>query len=85
MKKAFVWIIRIIVLVLLIKVVLWSWEQYQSGDADNTPGEVSEFDKICAITNADTGSCVCTHRQTGERLNVSYDECIRRMKERRNR
>ena len=85
MKKISVWIMRIIVLLLLIKLVLWSWEQYQLGGQERPPQEVQDFDKMCAIINADTGSCVCTHRQTGERLDLSYDECVRRVRERRER
>ena len=85
MKKLFVWIVRIAVLVLIVKVVLWSWEQYQLGSIEEAPQQVSDFDKVCDITNADTGSCVCTHRQTGERLKVSYEECVGRVHKRRSR
>ncbi len=78
MKKLFTWIVRLIVLALIVKVVLWSWEQYQQGGKEPAPAEVIDFDKVCRITNPDLGSCVCLHRQTNERLKVPYDECVHR-------
>lgn len=78
MKKLITWIIRIFVLVLIVKVVLWSWEQYQQGGQKGKPTQVNDFDKICRITNPDLGSCVCLHRHTNERLKVPYDECVHR-------
>jgi hypothetical protein len=81
MKKLFVWIIRIAVLVLLAKIVMWSWQQYHSGGAKGALDGVSDFDKMCHVTNPDTLSCVCIHRQTRERLSVPHDECVRRARD----
>ncbi len=78
MKTLFTWIIRLIVLALIVKVVLWSWEQYQQGGKETPSAEVNDFDKVCRITNPDLGSCVCLHRETNERLKVPYDECVQR-------
>lgn len=65
-------------LVVLIKVVMWSWDKYQSGGQESQSGEVNEMDKVCRITNPDTGSCVCLHRKTNERLSLPYAECVSR-------
>ncbi len=78
MKKLFTWVIRIIVLLIIVKIVLWSWEQYQHGGKQTSPTQVNDFDKVCRITNPDLGSCVCLHRHTNERLKVPYDECVHR-------
>lgn len=76
MKKIFVWAIRIIVLVLIVKVVMWSWGQFQQGGRNSQAGEVRDVDKVCKITNPDTGQCFCVHRETRDRLKVPYDECV---------
>ena len=81
MKTLFTWVIRIAVLVVLVKIVLWSWEQYQLGGVANEDGETDDFYKQCRITNPDTGSCVCIHRETRERLKIPYDECVRRARD----
>ena len=78
MRKLLIWIVRIAVLLLLARVVFWAWEQYQAGGADGPTVEISEFDKVCRITNPDFGSCVCLHRQTNERLDLPYEECVKR-------
>lgn len=82
MKTLFTWIVRIAVLLLIIKIVMWSWDKYQQGGQEGPGGHVSEFDKICKITNPDFGSCVCVHRQTSERLeDIPYEECVKRARE----
>ena len=78
MRKLMIWIVRIAVLLLLARVVYWAWEQYQAGGEPAPAAEISEFDKVCRITNPDFGSCVCVHRQTNERLDLPYEECVRR-------
>ena len=78
MRKIFIWVVRIAVLVVLIKIVMWSWDKYQRGGQSSAAGEVLEMDKVCRITNPDTGSCVCVHRKTNERLSLPYEECARR-------
>lgn len=81
MKKLFVWIVRIAVLAVLVKIVLWSWDQYQGGGKEASAGEVTDWDKVCRITNPDYGSCVCLHRYTNQRLEVPYEECVQRARE----
>lgn len=78
MKKALIWVVRIAVLLLLVKLVLWSWEQYQHGGETPPMDNVLEMDKQCRITNPDFGSCVCVHRRTNEKLAIPYDECVTR-------
>ncbi len=78
MKKVLIWVVRIAVLLLLLKIVLWSWEQYQRGGQSSAASEVPEVDKLCQITNPDTGACVCINRNTRERLSLPYEECARR-------
>ncbi|MEE4217185.1 MAG: hypothetical protein V2I48_06220 [Xanthomonadales bacterium] len=78
MKKVLIWVVRIAVLLLLLKIVLWSWEQYQRGGRSSPASEVPELDKQCQITNPDTGACVCIDRKTRERLPLSYNECVQR-------
>lgn len=78
MKNIMTWIIRLAVLALIVKIVLWSWEQYQQGGKEVSQGEVIDFDKVCLITNPDLGSCVCRHRKTNETLKLPYEECVER-------
>lgn len=78
MKKVMTWIIRIAVLILLVKLVMWSWEQYQHGGEPVRVDNVGEMDKECRITNPDYGSCVCVHRRTKEKLAIPYEECVTR-------
>ncbi len=78
MQKLFTWIVRLAVLAALAWVVLWAWEQYQAGGKPAPVDDVSDFDKVCKITNPDFGSCVCVHRQTNERLSIPYEECVQR-------
>ena len=82
MNKLFTWAVRIAVLAVLIKLILWSWAQYQ-GSEQETAGVVSDWDTECSITNPDTGSCVCVHRDTGERLKVGYEKCVKLAREKR--
>ena len=76
MKKLFTWIVRIAVLLLLAKIVMWSWQKYQSGGQEAQHGDVPDFEKVCRITNPDYGSCVCLHKRTNERLDLPYEECV---------
>lgn len=78
MRKLLTWIVRIIVLLLLLQVALWSWDRYRQGAGNAGQKEVLDGDKICRITNPDLGSCVCLHRQTNERLKLPYEECVER-------
>lgn len=82
MRKLLTWIVRIAVVLLLIKIVWWSWEQFQSGNVGSGPREVLDSDKVCRVTNPDLGTCVCVHRQTNERLKLPYEECLTRARER---
>ena len=76
MKKLFTWIVRIAVLLLLVKIVMWSWDKYQSGGREAAQGDILDYDKVCRITNPDTGSCVCMHKRSNERLDLPYEECV---------
>jgi len=78
MKNLFTWIVRLAVLALIIKIVLWSWQQYQLGGKESPTAEVIDMDKVCRITNPDFGSCVCRHRKTNETLDLPYEECLER-------
>lgn len=83
MNKVLTWIVRIIVLVIIVKVVIWSWEQYQSGGSGSSGEQVPEWNRVCRITNPDLGSCVCTNKDTNERLSVPYDECVKEARKQR--
>lgn len=78
MKKVMTWVVRIVVLILLVKLVMWSWDQYQHGGEPQHVDNVNEMDKVCRITNPDYGSCVCLHRRTNEKLDIPYKECMTR-------
>ena len=82
MRKLMTWIVRIAVLLILVQVILWSWDQYQSGDFQTGQQEVLDSDKVCRVTNPDLGSCVCVHRETNERLDLTYEECRSRASDR---
>ena len=76
MKKVFLWIVRVIVLLLIIKVIAWSLQEFRRGGKEGALDEVLDVDRECRIINPDLGSCRCVHRNTRERLAVPYDECV---------
>ena len=51
MRKLLTWIVRIIVLLLLLQIALWSWDRYRQGAGNAGQKEVLDGDKICRITN----------------------------------
>ena len=63
----------IIVVVLAYKAAMWAYQGYQAGGQVQQQ-KVLDVDKICNVT-ADTGQCVCRHRQTNQRLSIPYEEC----------
>ena len=76
MKKGFYWAVRLLVLAVAIKTVLWAWQTHEARDtARQTQQKVLEVDKVCSVI-ADTGQCFCHHRQTQQRLSIPYAECI---------
>ncbi len=76
MKNVFLWIVRVIVLLLIIKVIAWSWQEFRRGGKEGSLEEVLDVDRECRVTNPDLGSCVCVHRRTRELLSVPYEECV---------
>lgn len=69
------WMFRIVVLVLAMKLAWWAYQTYRPGaPADRLP-EVPDVDKECHVI-PDTGQCICRHRWTNERLSVPYRECV---------
>ena len=75
-RKGISWVMWIIVAVLAYKAAMWAYQGYQSGGQVQQQ-KVLDVDKICNVT-ADTGQCVCRHRQTEERLSIPYEECLSR-------
>ena len=76
MRKGIYWILWIIVAVLAYKAAMWAYQGYQAGEQAQQQ-QVLDIDKICSVT-ADTGQCVCHHRQTNQRLSIPYEECVSR-------
>ena len=83
MRKVINWIIQLVVIVLLIKGGIWAYQAFMPKGKTVQKQEVRDFDKMCQVTNADTGQCVCVHRQTNKRLSIPYDECVRLAREKR--
>ena len=76
MRKLFSLALWIIAAVLAYKAAMWAYQGYQAGGQVQQQ-EVLDVDKSCSIT-ADTGQCVCRHRQTEEALSIPYEECVSR-------
>ena len=75
MRKGLSLALWIIVAVLAYKAAMWAYQGYQAGgQVQVQQQQVLDVDKICNVT-ADTGQCVCRHRQTQERLSIPYEEC----------
>ena len=73
MRKGISLALWIIAAVLAYKAAMWAYQDYQaSGQVQQQ--QVLDVDKICNVT-ADTGQCVCRHRQTNQRLSIPYEEC----------
>ncbi len=73
-KPIVTWLVRIVVLVVLVKVVLWSWDGFiKSGQVKHE--EVIDSDKVCRIVSVDTGQCICRHRLTNEMLDITREAC----------
>jgi len=66
--------VRLVVLAVVVKGLLWAWQAYQARDLADQAQEVLDVDKVCSVI-ADTGQCFCRHRQTNQRLSVPYREC----------
>ena len=77
MRKAVQWAFWIILAVLVYKVGMWVYQGLGSGNQAQHHNEVFDHDKVCRI-NADTGQCICRHRQTNQKLSISYEECVSR-------
>ena len=73
MRKLISLALWIIAAVLAYKAAMWAYQGYQAGGQVQQQ-EVIDADKICSVT-ADTGQCVCRHRQTMQRLSIPYEEC----------
>ncbi len=67
----------IIAAVLTYKLAVWAYQGYQISKQGHQQQEVLEFYKVCWM-NADTGRCMCRHRQTKQRISMPYDECVSR-------
>lgn len=65
----------LIILALVVKGGMWGYENFISGGTQDRQQPVLDIDKNCR-ENADTGQCICRHRQTGERLKIVYEECV---------
>lgn len=65
----------VILIIILSKVVLWAWGEFLAGRQSGSQQQTLDIDKDCRM-DADTGSCICRHRRTGERLSIPYDECV---------
>ena len=75
LKKVVSWALQIVALVLAVKFALWAYEGLKPDGPSQPQQEVLDIDKKC-LMDADTGFCVCRHRWTNERLDVSRDECV---------
>jgi len=79
MNKLWTLIKNLVILLLVIFVVRWSWQKFNESDTtQHDLSRIPDSDKVCRIVNADTGACVCYHRQTEARLALSHDECLSR-------
>lgn len=67
----------IIAAALALKLALWAYQGYGAGGEQHQLQEVFDHDIICTM-NADTGQCLCHHHETGQRISISYDECVSR-------
>lgn len=77
MRKWIYLALQIIAVVLTIKLVLWAYQNFRTGDQGQQQPEVLELDIICR-TDADSGRCICRHRRTNDRIPLSYEECASR-------
>jgi hypothetical protein len=65
----------LIALAILAKAGLWAWDNFTNDSRPAPRQQVLDIDKDCRM-DADSGSCICRHRQTGERLKIDYSECV---------
>jgi len=77
MRKVTQWLFWIILIVLAYKVALWVYQGLSTGGQAQQQEEIFDHDKVCRII-ADTGQCICRHRQNNQILNISFDECVSR-------
>ena len=73
-RKLFSLALLVIGVALLYKAAMWSYDSYRDDSPGPTQQEILDVNKDCRM-NADTGSCICRHKQTRARLDVSYEEC----------
>ena len=74
MRKLISGLFQILVLAAVAWGVWWGWQAFSS-TGRTPPAKVLDIDKQCRVF-ADSGQCICHHRQTEQPLSVPYDECV---------
>ena len=77
MKNLLNIIFWIIIFALVAWGIMWAYEEFGDGGQKAAANQVVDIDKDCR-QDADSGQCICRHRQTGERLKIDYQECVSR-------
>jgi TRAP-type C4-dicarboxylate transport system permease small subunit len=73
-RKLISGLFQILVLAAVAWGVWWGWQAFSS-TGRTTSAKVLDIDKQCRVF-ADSGQCICHHRQTEQPLSVPYDECV---------
>jgi len=75
MRKLVSGLFQILVLAAVVWGAWWAWQNFSGAGRTSAAADVLDIDKQCRVF-ADSGQCICHHRQTEQPLSVPYDECV---------
>lgn len=78
MRKALNLVSLLVIVLVTFKLTMWAYHGLTETEPQLSKQEIMDADTVC-MQVADTGQCMCRHRDTNDLLDVGYDECVRRV------
>jgi hypothetical protein len=78
MRKFMNFAMLILIVVVTVNLALWAYRGLTKDDTVLKQETVMDADIVC-LKVADTGQCMCRHRETNQRIDVGYSDCVSRV------
>lgn len=78
MRKALNLVSLLVIVFVTFKLTMWAYHGLTKIEPQLSKQEIMDADIVC-MQVADTGQCMCRHRDTNDLLDVGYDECVSRV------
>jgi len=78
MRKFMNTVMLIAIVAVTVALAWWAYQGITMDDPVSRQETVTDADIVC-MQVADTGQCMCRHRDTNDLLDVGYDECVSRV------